>query len=521
MKYITLFTSLLIVFLCSCGSGDTNNSSTPASGNVNTAPPKGNNTVPVTPANFVKYTPTYERKAITPDPNRKLENPNITVEVEGLGSGMCHLIGIYTDQFFMADSAMASGGKMVFKKNEPYQPGFYYLRLPDRRTTLQLLIDADQTFKMKTKMNNLNGGMKVEGCIDNELLYQTLKYEGAQQPEFNRINNSLKQVAQGTPEYTRLKAEQEALGKERTAYLQSVFTKNPRTLFTAFKEAGQNPTLDPILNPDGSMDNDRYVNKYKTMFWDNVNFDDERVLYTPVIANKLKRYINELTAQNPDSIKASADHLVGQVLDKKGYFQYFANWIVLNYEPTKTSLMDSEAVFVHMVQNYFTYDRAFWSDSTEVHSLQLRAYEMSQSLIGQKGANVQAADPNGKMRSIYDLKDNYIIVYMWNPDCEHCAEQTPQLVQFYHQWKPKGVDVYAIVVNTEPGPWKEAIKKYNMPWENNVHDPTNRAIYATYFVDNTPEVYVLDPDRNIIGKNLKVDQLSIILERDMKKRGLM
>ena len=110
---------------------------------------------------------------------------------------------------------------------------------------------------------------------------------------------------------------------------------------------------------------------------------------------------------------------------------------------------------------------------------------------------------------------------MLNPDCEHCAVQTPQLVNFYKQWKPKGVEVYAIVVNTEDKEWKDAIKHYKMPWENNVHDPTNKSIYATYFVDNTPEIYVLDPDRTIIAKNLKVDQIQTMIERDMKKRGLM
>ena len=517
MKYSTFFILLISLSLFSCDSGNTEGATTPTPPNEGQAIPTSNSSKPV----VTQHTPTYEKKAVAPDPNRTLENPNIKVEIEGLGSGVCHLIGVYTDQFFMADSVMATGGKLTLKKNEPYQPGFYYLRLPDRRTTIQMLIDQDQTFTMKTKMNNLVNGMQVEGSLDNQLLFQTLKFEASQQSDFNRVNGQLKTLSPGTEAYNQVKAEQKELTDKRLAYLDKVFTENPKSLYTAFKEAGQNPNIEPVLNADGSVNNDEYVKKYRQMFWDNVNFNDDRLLYTPVIANKLKRYMTELTAQNPDAIKASADHLVAQTLNHKTFFQYFANWIVLNYEPTKTTLMDSEAVFVHMIQNYFTYERAFWSDSTEIHSLQLRAYEMSNSLVGQKGPDVKAADPNGKMRSIYEMKADYVIVYMWNPDCEHCAEQTPQLVQFYHQWKPKGVDVFAIVVNTEKQEWVNGIKRYNMPWENNVHDPTNRAIYATYFVDNTPEVYILDPDRKIIAKNLNVDQIQIILERDMKARGLM
>ena len=521
MRNSIIFTFLMAFFLSSCGGGDSTHTSTPAPEppsviSVNDTGNKG----AVAGANY-NYKPTYQKIAKAPDPDRKLENANITVEIEGLPNGWCHLLGIYTDQFFMADSAKATNGKLTFKKNEPYKPGFYYLRFPDRKTSIQMLIDADQTFSLKTKMNSLANGMQVKGSLDNQLLFQTMKFESTQQPEFRRLAQQLKSHKFNTPEYGKTKIAQNKLGEERTNYLKKIFTEHPTSLFTAFKEGGQNPQIDVIINQDGVRDDADYVFKYKTEFWDNVNFDDNRLLYTPVISNKLKRYIDEFTAQNPDSIKTSADHLLMQTLGKDEFFQYFANWIVLHYEPTKTPLMDSEAVYVHMIQNYFTYERAFWSDSTNTHALQLRAHEMSNSLIGMQGPNVKAAGTDGKTRAIYDMDAKYIIVYMWNPGCEHCAEQTPQLVKFYHEWKPKGVDVYAIVVNTEDDRWKEGIKSYNMPWANNVHDPTNRNIYATYFVDNTPELYVLDPDRKIIGKNLKVDQLQIILERDMKKRGLM
>jgi len=519
MKYIIPF--MLSLFLISCG-GDPaqNNAKAPSPSPAPAANPGAEGVDPL----FVVKTPTvptsYKRISQAPDPNRKLENPNITVEVEGLGSGKCSLIGIFTDQFYKADSTIANGGKIVFKNSEPYKPGLFYLLLPDQKTTIQMLIDADQTFTMKTKMTNLIGSMVVEGSKDNQFLYQTFKFDDAQKPKFQSISSRMRTAQKGTPEYAAIKAEQDKLVGERMDYLNKIFKENPTSLFTAFKEGGQNPVLDKVVRADGTEDNEAFMHEYRRLFWTNVNFHDVRLLYTPIVSNKLKRYMTELTGQNPDSIRVWASYLVDQTLDKPEFYKYFANWITLQYEPTKTTLMDSEAVFVHMIKNYFTYDRAFWSDSVEVHGLQLRAYEMSSSLIGQKGPNIQSPDPSGKIRSIYDMKANYVIVYMWNPTCEHCAEQTPQLVQLYHQWKPRGMDVYAIAVNTTDEEWKDGIKHYNMPWENNVFDPTNKSIYATYFVDNTPEIYVLNPDRTIIGKNLKVDQITTIIEKDMEKRGL-
>jgi peroxiredoxin len=431
---------------------------------------------------------------------------------------MAYLIGTFQENNFGIDSARVdASGKFVFQNKQPYHIGTVFCLLPNN-SNFQILMDQDQTFSMKTKAADLYGSMQVQGSIDNELLYQSIKFDEGQRPKLQAVAAKMAGFAANSQEYNQARQEQYQLMDERKAYLEGLFKQQPNALFTRFKSAGKNPDIRDAFKPDGSLDTARYSYLYRTHFWDDVNFADERLMFTPVIPNKLKRYMEELTVQQPDSIKSSAAFLVNRVLKYPEFFKYFANWITLKYEPTKTTLMDSEAVFAFMIQNYFTYDRAFWSDSVEVHGLQLRAHEMSQSLVGLKGPDVQAADPTGKMHSIYEMKSDYIVVYMWNPDCEHCAEQTPKLVQAYPNMKSQGIDVFSIAVNTEDAKWKSSIAKYKMPWVN-VMDPTNKAIYAKYFVDNTPEIYVLNPDRIIIGKNLKVEQIPIVVDRDKKNRN--
>ena len=395
---------------------------------------------------------------------------------------------------------------------DPYKAGLYFLAL-EQGGSFQMLLDKDQTFSMTTHINNLTGAMQVKGSVDNQVLFESAKKEGDLQTQINAFSQQLKSLTKGTPAYDNIKKQRDAVIAERKAGLEKLFQQYPNTFFTAFKKAGQNPVVKDIRRPDGSVDDVAQVMAYRKEFWDNVDFSDERLLYTPVIANKLKRYITELTPQHPDSIISSAARLVDKALPHPEYFKYFANWITLQYDPKKSTLMDPQAVYTYMIQNYFTEERAFWSSPAEVQSLQTRAYEMAASLVGKKGPNVTAQDQHGQMKSIYDMKAPYIIVYMYNPDCEHCQEQTPKLVQFYKEWKNKGVDVYAIAVDTEDQPWKDYIAKTGMTFTN-VHDPSNRAIYAKYFVDQTPELYVLNPDRIIIGKNLKVNQVETIINRD-------
>ncbi len=449
--------------------------------------------------------------------DRELESPYITVRVANLPAGNARLIGTFTDQQYLIDTAVISAtGEIVLQREEPYQPGFAYLVFPNNQY-IQILIDADQTFTMSTHLNNLIGAMEVEGSVDNELLYQNLQFEQDYQAQLNPIQTQLNGMSETDPGYASVLGQRDDLIAQRDAHLEAIFTEHPNSFFTAFKSAGQNPKLRDILLPNGEKDDAAQVYWYRTEFWDNVDLTDERLLYTPVIHNKLKRYITELTGQNPDSIIAATDFLVDKVLDQPEYFKFFVNWIALNYEPTKTTLMDSEAVFVHMIQQYFTYDRAFWSDSAEVYALQLRADEMGHSLVGQKGPNVTAPDPSGQMRSIYDLDADYIIVYMYNPDCEHCQEQTPKLIQYYNQQKSNGVEVYGIAVDTDDTAWRNYMAQTGMNWTS-VFDPSNQAIYKTYYVNVTPELYILNPERVIIGKNLKVAQVQEVIDRDRASR---
>jgi peroxiredoxin len=359
--------------------------------------------------------------------------------------------------------------------------------------------------------------MQVEGSAENTLLYDNLRYEAQYQARVQPVQQQVNTLPKDTPEFAAAEARLQSLIAERKTYLEELFASHPHAFFTKFKQAGQNPVVRTGLSDEEK------VYWYRQEFWDGVDFTDERLIRTPVIANKLKRYITELTNQHPDSIIAATDYLISQLpasAMESEYYKFFTNWVALQYEPTKTTLMDPEAVFVHMVQHYFTYDKAFWSDSVEVFALQQRAGEMANSIVGKAAPDVSVPGLDGQPKTLFDLKAPYLVVYLYNPDCEHCQEQSPVLVNLYRKWQAQPqpeVDVYAIAVDTDDASWRNYVAKTGMSWTN-VFDPTNRSIYRTYYVDITPEVYVVGPDRTIIAKNLNVDQIEEVIRRDKEKR---
>jgi thiol-disulfide isomerase/thioredoxin len=433
--------------------------------------------------------------------------------VKGYKEGTLKMIGVSGDQNYILDSAVISNDYFTLKRSQKIQEGFYYLILPDSRN-LQLLVDANQKISFTTIKEKPIQQMQFDAHVSNNLLYDGLRIQAT----LDSIQQVLKSGIEGA-----LREEMEDMLNtfiiKRNAHLEYCKANYPEEFYTIFKSAGQNPQISEFRKKDGNIDTLRQLAQYRLDFWSNVNLGDERLLYTPVLANKLRRFITELTPQNPDSIIKQADFIIKKSMVNDQVFQFFTNWIALQYQPTKTSVMDGEAVYVHIIDTYFNEKTSHWFKSGELDRLKKRAGEMRPSLLGKKGPDVISTDPSGKQKSIYELKAPYIIVYMYAPHCEHCMKETPKLKKFADEWKNKGVDVFAIALETNPEEWKGYIQKNQMQSWVNVHDPSNRSIYAKYYVDITPEIYVLNPDRIIIGKNLKTDQIATIIERDKIKRS--
>ncbi len=444
----------------------------------------------------------------------------LNFRIEGFHEGKVKFIAVFADQNYIADSTMIeASGNFVLRRKSPLPSGYYYAILPDY-SNFHFMVDEEQHFSMTSNKSDVVGQMKVKGSIDNDLLYQSFKLQLKHDAITDSLNKIKSQHPGDTAIASRIDNDIQKMLNERKQQLTEVQKKYPNAFYTKFKTAGQNPDLTDVRKPNGEPDRERQLELFRQAFWDNVDFKDVRLLRTPVIANKLKRFIMELTPQHPDSIIRQADIVIKKSMINKEMFQFVSNWIALKFQPTQTKVMDGEAVFVHILENYFSNkELAYWATDKDIADFKKKVFEMKSSLLNRQGPDVISTDLYGNTRSIYEIKEDFVVVFMYDPDCEHCQKETPLLRDFYKEWKPKGVEVFAIVLNTSDEKWKDFVAKNHIESWINVHDPTNRSIYAKYFVDITPEVYVLNKERKIIGKNLKVEQIPIVIQQELDRRN--
>lgn len=452
--------------------------------------------------------------------NLHAQGATIKLQLNGYteGGGLCRLIGMFGDQNYVADTATLSpSGSLTFERAEGYKSGMYFILLPNKTNLQVLFVKEEPHFSMTADFQRPIETAQFVGSKENVLLYESLKYQIDLENRFGSLMQQMRAPNVPPSVVADLQQQQRQLLTERDEKIYLLKKNHSNSFFTKFKLAGQNPKLQDIRRPNGSVDTVAQMYVYRQAFWDNFDFSDERLMRTPVFSNKLKRFIKDLTFQQPDSVITSAVWLIEQCRANKWFFEFAVNWITTQYKPAQNPMMDAEKVQVALIDRYFTPELAKWSTPENLQSIHEEANKMRQSFLGMTGQNVWGVDPEGKKHQLYDLKTDFKIVYIYTPDCEHCQAETPKLRQVYDEWREKGLNIFSIASMADREKWKNFRQKYGINWID-VIDPQLESQYnLKYYIDITPEIYLLDKNNTIIAKNLKPEQISEVLRKAMNK----
>lgn len=441
---------------------------------------------------------------------------NLSFKIEGLKNVECYLANYYGNKQYIKDTAQTNvNGEFVFTDTEALGGGIYLVVMPGQKY-FEIVVDADQHFHMECDTLDYVKSMKVTGSDDNELFYGYLNFISLKQEEIQAHREALDKDSNNK----KAKAAIDKIDSEVKAYKNEFMQKHASSFVTSIFKSSQDPEIPdaPILE-NGKKDSTFAFRYYRAHFWDDVDLTDDRLLRTPIYHSKMEQYITKLTVQIPDSINAAADYLVSRVAGNDELFKYTVWWITNHYETSK--IMGMDAVFVHMVENYYTKEKAFWVDETTLFKISDRAKVLKPILLGKVCPNIVLTDSTGEYHSLHNVKKEYTIVYFWDPDCSHCKTVTPILKDIYGRNKAD-IEVFAVCVEIEIDKWKKYIKENELDWIN-VADPNLRNNFRHDFdISTTPQIFVLDKDKKIIAKRLDVEQVEEFINdrKEKENKGL-
>lgn len=438
----------------------------------------------------------------------------LNIWLKGAVSGNVRLYGVFGNQNILKDSSLSDAeGKVIFKNGKRYPSGYYYAVYPNN-LFLGFLLDKNQKIYLHANKEDITHSLKTNSA-ENRLYFDNQIYELELSKKFEQVNAGLTKTRPKTAEYDAFLQEQKKLIEQKETLIKNYLKKYPMSFFASFKMMGQNPKLREPKKTNGDLDTNAQLMMYRHEYWDNYDFNDERMVRTPVYFNKLKTYLHNLFPQRVDSIMKGVKFILDKV-DKgnKEVFNFTVNYLLLTYH--ESTVMGGEKIYCYVVDNYFTYKKAYWSDSLNILRAKIESDMMKPSLLGEIGQDLNCKNDQGKYVSLYGIKTPIKIVYLYNPDCEHCQKETPKLKALYDKWKPKGLEVYALNVERDTDMWRKYINALGLDWVN-VIDPTyESAYYKKYHMRQTPGLYVLDINNKIVAKQLMPDQLESVFELMIK-----
>ncbi len=442
---------------------------------------------------------------------------DITITVDGFTGEEAYLAYYYWDKQYIEDTVAALDGTFQFEGDEPIQQGIYLVVLPPENNYFELVIGADQEFVVTTDTSDLSGNLQIEGSQENALFYRDIKFLAEQRQKVNALQQQKQAAAPGSAEAQAIDQQIQQINdlvkQERTQMIES----NPGLLYPTVLSAMREPEIpDPPVNPDGSVDSMFAFNYYKSHYFDRFPLDDKRLLRTPLYFNKINQYIEQLTYKIPDSINVAIDRIVDRTRGCDECFRTVVGNTLNKYAGSK--IMGMDAVYVHMVEQYYMSGDAFWADEEQVTKMEERALAISPTLIGRKAPNITMADSTGIYQNLYNVDADFTILYFWDYDCGHCKKKTPQLAEVYKAYKDKNVALYAVSINGAISEWKKSLRKYGLEGINVQDHERKTGFDAIYDIRSTPRLFVLDADKKILAKHIDVDQLGEILDMFMEEQ---
>jgi thiol-disulfide isomerase/thioredoxin len=433
-------------------------------------------------------------------------------KIDGLKDLTLYLGYYYGESTFVKDTAKVNDkGEFVFDGKQPLAPGVYFLVKNSTKLPFEMVISNNQKFSMKTDTTDYVKNMVVSGDEDNKLFFQNMVFNYERHKEAEPFLKILQDTTLTEDQKKEARESFSKISQKVEEYQDDVIAKHPNTLTARIlKSQKQVKIPDPPKKADGTIDSTFQLRWYRQHFFDNFDLADEALIRMPrpVYHDKVEEYLTKLFVPQADSIDKAMDFVIEKAKKNQETYKY-AVWLgVMKYQ--SPDIMGLDAVYVHLFDKYFASGQMdFWVNDKMKKNLKDQADRFRKSLIGKTGPNLIMLDNNLKPKSLYDLKNKYTILYIFDPDCGHCKEETPKLVKFYEKNKTKfDLEVYAVSADTSMAKMRDYIKTMKMSWIT-VNGPRSYvgSYQDLYDAMTTPTLYILDSRKKIIGKKIASENL--------------
>lgn len=465
----------------------------------------------------------------------------IRFNIDGQQDTTVHLVRYHGAKLYYADTAEIKKGIVEFNGIK-HKPGIFALFLPGQK--MMDFIYNNEEIYIESEREDLVGKSIVKKSEENKLFLGYVKFISSERQKAIKLSEQRKEFDVESDQYETITSNIDKTTENVTDYQNNLIINNPNKLVSKIVKMSMDVEIPeaPKGEAGNIIDSNFKFNYYRAHYFDNIDFTDDRLVRTPVFANKLENYFSKnMMIQHWDTVLYYAFKLCDQFDPKSEVYQYAISWITSSYEQSK--IMGMDKVFVMMGERYYCAldetgkPKAHWMPTDKLATLCEKVETQKRLVMGAQAPNIILRDTTDvNWVNLYNVDAEYTILYFWDPECGHCKTITPKLQTLYeNKFKERNVEIFAVgkAIDKDFEKWKAFIRKYNMQF---INVAVTNALYKaaledarmfvpkyttieslnyqqTYDIFSTPKVFVLDKDKKIIAKSLTISQLEDMLDR--------
>lgn len=450
------------------------------------------------------------------------EGYNIPIRITGNEKSFISIAYHLGDKQYIKDTLQTDDtGLALFSGNTALEQGLYMVVMPDN-SYFEVIIAEDQTFEIECSKGDFQGTLNFKGSDENSAFLDYQKGWRSKQDASIQLRKRREASSQNSDSLEILGNLQKELESEMIGYLRQVAAENEGTILSALLMS-----MIPVEMPEFEIpydspnpDSIRWIMTYNynaSHYLDNIDLTDPRLIRTPVLYNKINTFFTSIIIQHPDTIIREMNRIIKLAEPDPQVFRFMVVYLFNHFR--ESQVMGHDAILVELADNYYLTGKVDWVSDEFKSDLRNDVEKIRNNLIGRRGMDLTMETYDGTWRSVYDLNNDFIILYFWEPGCGHCKTTTPKLKEIYSRMKPEGIEVFAVCTQDNREEWEKYIAENELEWING-WDPARQTHFDYYYnVNSTPMIYILNRDKTIIAKKLPVESIENFIA-NYKKYGL-
>lgn len=366
-------------------------------------------------------------------------------------------------------------------------------------------VNEGEDVSIKTDSKFLLDSMNVIISESNKLFYSFVKLNKAYKTKTELLQLILARYPKNDSYYGETKRRLNELHSEYTEFVNITSQENPGSFIAQYIRSAQLPVVDADIPIDKRL---AYL---KAHALDYVDFDNSRLVYSDVFANKTIEYLTYFS--NPQLPKellekefcASIDSILNRARVNSIVYEHVVEYLIDGFKR-----FGFDTVLDYIVNNYVIKDDLCLDIKTE--GMIKRRIDQAKILkIGAQAPDFALNDINKKPVQLSKLNANRTILVFYSVQCPHCRDIMPKINSRYKEWKKNGIEVIGVCLETKREEWDKFVRE-NCPDIINVSDLNgwDGQMAKDYYLFATPTIFIFDNVRKIISKPMNIEEILIL-----------